>query len=51
MNKIIGTALLVVIGIAFIGGFVGIESDNFDIMLGLGIIITGIWSAILNLKN
>ena len=50
MKKTIAILLLVFIGLAALSGVMNF-SEGFVLLLGLGMIVTGIWSSVLLLKS
>jgi len=50
MKKTIGILILCVLGITVLGGVIGVADDFYTIM-GTGFFITGIWGAVLLIKD
>jgi len=45
-NKTIANGLIVFMGISFLGGFVGAEEEGFFLLMGVGMMVFGIFAII-----
>ena len=49
-RKIIAWGLVISIGLAFLNGFSGGESDGLYMLAGLGMMVFGIWASVVLFK-